>query len=68
MDSNVKPGSNWPNLSPPSKLEILRRYRDQIESKRKDTFLDAQDNFLTAIIEEDLVEQYAYDIEFNNLV
>ncbi len=67
MDPNVKPGSNWPNLSPPQKLEILRRYR-ALEEKRKETFLDAQDNFLDAIIEEDLVEEYVHEMDVNNLV
>lgn len=65
MDPKEESGSNWPKLSPQSKLETLRRYRD-VCLKKDDRFLSARDFFVESVIEEGLTQEYLDDIAYNN--
>jgi hypothetical protein len=53
MDPNKKPGSNWPKLKPPDKVEILIRYREKC-LERKDFRDKADDFFYTQVLNEGL--------------
>ena len=67
MNPNEKPGSNWPKLKPPEKLETLRRYRDQnLRSKDFERNYTADDFFMQAVVDENLQDQYMKDIALNN--
>lgn len=65
MDPTNKPGSNWPNLKPPEKLEILYRYRDLCK-KRKDFSAKADDYFVQTILDENLEQAWIDDMSNNN--
>lgn len=67
MDQNVKPGSNWPNLSAHEKLAQMRRYREFCR-KRDDTFLIADDFFVQQVLNEGLEQEYLNEIAFWNLL
>lgn len=64
---NGEPGSNWPNLKAPEKLEFLRRYRDNLR-KRDEGFLIADDFFFQSVLDEDLVAEHMYQVAYNNLL
>jgi hypothetical protein len=62
---NDIPGSNWPNLKAPEKLEILQRYRENLR-KRDEGFLVADDFFLQSILDEGLEAEYMHHMSCND--
>jgi hypothetical protein len=65
MDPTQKTSTNWQTMSPISKLEVLRRYRD-ISLKKDSHFINAQDFYIDAVIKEGLEQTLIEDQYYNN--